>query len=67
MRMDRRVKTELGRMVKMMDYGLLGMRMDRRWKRELGRMGKRFLKNVGMKMGMKKSVIKQLKSLSTQP
>jgi hypothetical protein len=33
--------------------GLGGMRMDRRNMKELSRMGKRFLMNVGMKMGMR--------------
>ena len=41
MRMDKRVKKELTRMGKKMDYGLLGMRMDKREVNGLTRMGKK--------------------------
>ena len=58
MRMERNILKGLIRMRYLMDYGLDGMKMDRRKKKEFIRMEKQFLKNVGMKMGMKKSVIK---------
>ena len=57
-KMDTRVMKHITRMGKKMDYILNGMIMDRRNMKKLGRMGKRFLKNVGMKMEMKKSEIK---------
>ncbi len=55
--MDRRKEKELIRVGIKMDYGLGGMKMDRRVLKVLTRMEKRFLPNVGMKMGMNVNVV----------
>jgi hypothetical protein len=54
--LERRTKKVFTRLEKKMGFGLCGMKMQgRRWK-ELTRLGNLFLKSVGIKVEMKKSV-----------